>query len=119
MIGLVLTLTKVSVEPITVGIAIGTGVLMGSIAAYFVRFLTKTENTSSVGDHDFLGALAKVSVRIGELPGKIRTSVKGDIIDMVALGEHGETFEQGEEVMIVGMEGNDARVVRKADYLGE
>ena len=100
-------------------IAIATGVLMGTVAACLVRYLSKTANTSSVGHEDFLGALARVSVRIGELPGKIRTSVKGDIIDIVALGENGESFEQGEEVMIVGMEGSNARVVRKADYLGE
>lgn len=119
LIGTILSLTKASIEPMTLIIAASTGVFMGTVAAYLVRFLSRTESTSSVGDKDFLGAIAKVSVPIGALPGKVRTTVKGDIIDMVALGENGETFGQGEEVMIVGIEGNSARVVRKADYFEE
>ena len=119
LIGLLLSLTKVSTEPLTMVVSVATGILMGTIAALLVRMLSRNENSSSVSDQDFLGALAKVSVPIGALPGKVRTSVKGDIIDMVAVGENGEKFQQGEEVMIVGMEGNSARVVRKDDYLGE
>jgi hypothetical protein len=49
----------------------------------------------------------------------VRTSVRGDIIDFVALSEAGESFAPGDEVMIVGIEGDKARVARKQDFLGE
>lgn len=117
LIGSILSLTRVSIEPATLAISISSGVLMGTIAAVVVRTLAKAEHASAANQDDFLGALAKVTVSIGELPGKVRTSVRGDIIDFVALGEQGEHFDQGEEVMIVGIEGDKARVARQTEFL--
>jgi len=119
LIGTILSLTKVSVEPLTLVIAIAAGLVMGTTAAYIVRSLMKAEHATASSQEDFLGALAQVTVPIGELPGKVRTSVRGDIIDFVALSEPGETFAPGEEVMIVGLEGDKARVARKTDFLGD
>lgn len=119
LMGLVLTLSKASPEPMTSIISGVSGLVMGTFAAGIVRYLSKNENSANVSDEDFMGALGKVTVGISALPGKVRTSVKGDVIDVIALGENGEQFAQGEEVMIVGFEGQTAKVVRKDDYLGE
>lgn len=119
LMGLVLTLCKASAEPATAVISGVCGLVMGTFAAGLVRYLSKNEHSANVSDEDFMGALGKVTVGISALPGKVRTSVKGDVIDVIALGENGEQFAQGEEVMIVGFEGQTARVVRKDDYLGE
>lgn len=119
LMGLVLTLSKASPEPMTGIISGACGLVMGTFAAGLVRYLSKSEQSAAVSDADFVGALGKVTVGIHALPGKVRTSVKGDVIDVLALGENGEQFEQGEEVMIVGFEGQTAKVVRKDDYLGE
>lgn len=119
LIGSVLSLTRVSIEPITLAISATAGLLMGTLAAWIVRYLNKAEYSSTATEDDFLGALAQVTVPIGELPGKVRTSVRGDIIDFVALSDPGEQFAPGEEVMIVGIEGDKARVARKKDFLGE
>lgn len=119
LIGLVLTLRKASVEPLTMTIAGGTGLVVGTISAWFYRFLSKSEHSSSIGGNDFLGAIGKVTVAIGAEPGKVRTSIKGEIIDMVAVGHTGEPFVAGEEVIIVGLDGNNAQVARKGDFLGE
>ena len=114
-----LTFFKASQEPATLVIATVAGLLMGFSAATIVRLLSRAESTSGLLENDFLGAIAKVSVPIGTLPGKVRTSIKGEIIDLVASCNDGESFSIGDEVMIVDVEGNSVTVARQADFLGE
>ncbi|MBL8065458.1 MAG: hypothetical protein JNM34_06315 [Chthonomonadaceae bacterium] len=114
-----LTFFKASQEPATLVIATVAGLLMGFSAATIVRLLSRAESTSGLLENDFLGAIAKVSVQIGTLPGKVRTSIKGEIIDLVASCKDGESFSIGDEVMIVDVEGNSVTVARQADFLGE
>ncbi len=120
LVGSILTLTRVCPEPLTLVISVCSGVFMGVLAAFIVRILGLAARTSEAAETDFMGAMAKVTVAIRDgLPGKVRTTVRGDIIDLVALSDSGGTIEQGQEVMIVGIEGDKARVALQSEYLGE
>ncbi|MBS1713587.1 MAG: NfeD family protein [Armatimonadetes bacterium] len=120
LLGTLLTLANVSREPLTAIVAVGTALLTGTIAAVAVRALSKMERTSSASETDFLGVAGKVTVPIrGSLPGKVRTSVKGDLIDLVAVSDDGGEILQGEEVVVIEIDGRQARVSRCTDILGE
>lgn len=116
--GLLLTLTNASAEPVTAIVSSGFGLVMGFIAAYTFRLLAKNETNTATLEADFVGALGKLTVGVRDAqPGKVRTSIRGDIIDMIAVSEPGRELPQGEEVVIVGVEGNTVRVAPRSDYL--
>ncbi len=118
-IGLALTLLKAAAEPMAGLIAAGAGLGLGWVAAYAVQALSRPDSNSAAAQEDFLGALGRMTVatRAGA-PGKVRTTVKGDVIDMVAQSEDGTDIAAGDEVLIVGFEGDRVRVARKDQFLG-
>ena len=116
--GLALTLFAKTGEPFTMVVSIVTGLVMGLAASGIVHWIAKNESQSAISEQDFLGAEAKVLVPVrGRLPGKVRLQVKGSTVDLVAIAEDGREIEAGDEVLVVGFEGNNARVARKEDYL--
>lgn len=120
LIGLILTLLRLA-DPITTFVlSISVGFGMGLLVAYLMRVLKNASTTSSAGVQDLLGKEAKmlVGVKTSQL-GKVRFEVKGEIIDMIAVTEDGSEIESGEEVLIVGIEGNQARVARRRDIFEE
>ncbi len=120
MLGLLLTLFRASAEPLTAIVAGSIGVVIGTIAALSVRVIGRSQIDSTANEVDMVGSLAKVLVAPrGDEPGKIRLTVKGDIIDMLAKSPtHGE-FAVGEEVVVVGVEGSTAQISRTEDLLDE
>lgn len=120
IVGTVLTLTKMSAEPLTLGLSSGTGVLSGLLATFVVTWLRRADVSSAVRYEDFMGATGIVSVpiRVGS-PGKLRSTIRGDVIDVIALPAGDEEILSGEEVVILDMEGHIARVARASDVLQE
>lgn len=118
--GILLTLlTNVSSAFGTV-ISISVGLICGLAIAYTMRFLQLSETTSMASEKDLVGAEAKVLVPLhSDHPGKIRANVKGELIDLVALSDGKESIEAGEQVMIVELEGDRAKVVRRSMFFGE
>ncbi len=106
-------------EPTTALLALVPGLVTGLGVTYAVRFLRKQEVDSSVGEQDLLGVLAKVSVPIhdGQL-GRVRCSVKGEILEILARAQEPLALEAGTEVAIVEMEGGTAIVVPKESIYG-
>ena len=69
-----------------------------------------------------LGVLAEGTVRVAVgpgAPGKIRTRIRGDELDLIALPAGDETLPPGTPVMIIEMEGAVARIVRRDAILGD
>jgi membrane protein implicated in regulation of membrane protease activity len=115
-----LTLAKVSVEPVTAILAGASGIVMGFIASALVRVMMKSERTFSLDQDDSLGAIGKVTVASRDgMPGKVRVDVRGEILDLLALPEGDAVIEAGDEVVVVGIEGDRARVALKRDVFGE
>ncbi|MCB0825823.1 MAG: DUF1449 family protein [Armatimonadetes bacterium] len=116
--GLFLTFTKFAPEPMAAMISAGAGVLIGSLAAIAMRWINKSSVNSVVRESDFIGQEGKMSVtpRNGE-PGKVRLEIKGEMIDMLAMPAEGFSVQQGEEVIVVGVDGTRVRVAKASDYL--
>lgn len=120
IVGTLLTLAKVSVEPMTGLLSGASGLVMGLIASALVRVLMKAERPAHLDQDDFLGAIGKVSVAPKDgMPGKVRTDVRGEVIDLLALPEGDAEILAGDEVVVVGIDGDRARVARKSDVFGE
>lgn len=100
-------------NPVTGAIISGlVGLASGLIVAMLMRALRTTETTTSAKDKDVLGKEATVLVAIrGSNPGRIRCSVKGDIIDFLAVSDEPVDIESGEKVVVVAMDNGRAQVV--------
>lgn len=116
--GIFLTFTKFAPEPLAAMISAGAGLVIGTLAAYAMRWISKSSINSVVRESDFIGQEGKMSVspRNGE-PGKVRLEIKGETIDMLALPAEGFSVQQGEEVIVVGVDGTRVRVAKASDYL--
>ncbi len=118
ILGLLLTLFSDAAEP---GVGMTSGVLgfvMGLVAAYGYRLAQRSQTSGGVSERDFLGVEGKVLVATKpDHPGKVRVTVKDDIIDMLALSEGGKTIEVGEDIVVVAVEGDQVRIAKKGDIL--
>ncbi|MFQ3676590.1 MAG: NfeD family protein [Fimbriimonadaceae bacterium] len=118
--GLLLSLFRASAEPLTLILSMGAAVGMGLLVAYLMRWIRSNEADGSARLDDVLGRVGRVTVPIREgQTGRIRVNVKGDEIDYLALADQSGTFDEGEEVIVVGVEGNQARVVPKSELYKE
>jgi membrane-bound ClpP family serine protease len=71
-----------------------------------------------VTEHDYIGVLGRTLVPVRpSQPGKVRVSIKGDTLDLIALSEGDKEIASGEEIVVVGLEGDRVRVAPKGDYL--
>ncbi len=113
--GIVLdVLGLVSSELIGLALALAMGTAVGTGATGLIRMLSKDTSGEPVKSKDYVGKTARVLVPIeGERVGKVRVEIGGRSVDLLASGvEAGEGYEGKEEVLIVEMEGNRARVAR-------
>lgn len=123
VLGTIFTLFSLAPASATLIWSIAFGVVLGSIVATTMRALKMQESSHLVGVRDYIGVMATLTVvpRNGE-PGKVRMSVKGETIDMLALPDQkilsqGVDLTKGEEVVIVGVEGTKVRVARMNDFM--
>jgi membrane protein implicated in regulation of membrane protease activity len=116
--GIVLTFLT-GLGPTSVGLlSLVFALVLGYGGSLLTRYLKVEGETSGVTDGDYIGALGRSLVAIrGSQPGKVRVSIKGDTIDMIALSEGEKDIAMGEEIVVVGLEGDRVRVAPKADYL--
>ncbi|MGV3619147.1 MAG: hypothetical protein ACO1SV_27795 [Fimbriimonas sp.] len=108
-------------DPTTSAIISGVvGFGTGLVVSYLVRLLRVTEASGEAKEKDFLSKDGLVLVPIrGGTPGKIRLSVKGDAIDILATTEEDQTIEAGEAVVVVAMENGRAQVVLRDSLFGD
>ncbi len=118
IIGLLLTILNAADATMTALLAIGGGFITGMLVAWIMRWLKSASTTDGASIHDLLGKQAKMLVGARpESMGKVRIEAKGEIIDMIAVADDGGAIEAGEEVLVVGVDGNQLRVARPKDYL--
>lgn len=120
ILGSLLTVTRTGQGPTVLAASVVTGVATGWIASAVVRWLTRSDRSSAASHADFMGAIGTVTVPVRpNSPGKVRTTVKGDIIDLLALPAADEEIGPGEEVAILDMDGTTALVGRTSAVLRE
>lgn len=116
LFGTFLTLTKAAMEPIALWLALGFGALIGTAVAMVMRWLKGQESDSMIREKDMLGVSGKMVVtpRNGQ-PGKVRISVKGETLDLLALSRKGTEVERGEEVVVIHVDDSRVTVARSED----
>ncbi len=120
MTGLALNLFRASQEPVTLIASLITGLFVGVIGSLAWRILNTSQVDASTKTKDFLGSMGRLSVgtRPGSL-GRVRLYVKDEWIDLTAVSDSGGEIAQGEEVIVVAIEGNTARVIPSQEILKE
>lgn len=115
MTGLALDLLGlVENEWVTLALALGMGFGTGAGAMTIIRKLSADTSGKAVESSDYIGKTARVIVPFeGESVGKVRVSLKGNQIDLLASSvEDEDSFTGREEVLIVEMDGPKAKVAR-------
>lgn len=118
--GLALTFFKASQEPATLIASLITAAFVATVGSGIWRVLNRSQIDTSTKSKDFLGVSGKLSVatRQGSL-GRVRLSVKGEWIDLTAISETGSDIEAGEEVVVVGIDGTNAKVMPMSEVMKE
>lgn len=120
LLGCLLTLFTPTPAPTVALVSAATAAVMGTVASVVVRMLVRADRSSAAGLDDFYGVEGRVTVPVRPgLPGKVRVTVKGDVIDLIAVGASDEEIEAGTPVVVVDMEGSTARVDRSSRVLQE
>jgi membrane protein implicated in regulation of membrane protease activity len=118
--GLSLTFLGLSSEPVTGWVSAAVGASLGLTVSWIMRMLPRVTLHNTVLAEDFVGKEARVLVSgEGAQPGKIRASIKGELIDLLARREDGAPISAGETVVVIGLEGNEARVARMDELMGQ
>jgi len=114
--GTTMTLLKSATSPAILAWSIGTGFVAGWLVSMALRLARKGQSGSAPGMSDFAGKEAHVIVASqGIQPGKIRLSLHGETIDVLASHQNGAPLIVGEPVYIVEFEREIAQVLdRKA-----
>lgn len=118
-LGTLLTLQKLAGPAATLGWSALGGAVSGTLVAYALRALQRGDDPG-VSEGEFLGKEGRLLVATGpNRLGKVRVEAKGEIIDLVALSEGDQVIEAGESVIVVGLDGSRARVLRTRDLLDD
>ncbi|MBU0551198.1 hypothetical protein KKF91_21805 [Myxococcota bacterium] len=105
-------------EP-AVGLAAGgTGLVAGLGMSYAMRLLRRGE-AHGHGVHEYPGAegIVRVAIPPGGV-GKIRVTLRGEELDLLAVSDASETLPLGAPVVIVEMVGPQAKVVHRGIIMG-
>jgi membrane protein implicated in regulation of membrane protease activity len=98
---------------LTLAIALAMGGGIGTAASVIVKKLRADTSGEVATSKDYVGKTARVLVPFeGKGVGKVRVDIKGTSVDLLASGLEDEEFEGREEVLIVEMDGTQARVAR-------
>ncbi len=118
LMGTALTLTGQLAEPFRLLLSLGMGLAVGAPVNWAMRRLMHITTASNVSGLIGSEAQVLVSMKEGQI-GKIRVQLQDNEIETPAMADHGEAIERGEEVIVVGLEGGSARVVKRKEFYGE
>lgn len=120
LMGWVCTFFNLSKEP-TIAIASGaTGFAVGTTVSILWRLFTTKMTGDYIGANDFCGVEGRVLVTVSPNSlGKVRVTVKGDIIDLIAKNREGLTISQNANVVVTDFEDNIAYVMPLESLLEE
>ncbi len=94
------TFTLLPLEIVT-AVLLGSG--SGFMASYVMYAMTRRESNSMASISDYNGATGKVLLPVGaEEQGKVRLTVRGQIVDLPALTAGKEELVRGDAVLVIG-----------------
>ncbi|MDY6783325.1 MAG: NfeD-like protein [Cyanobacteriota bacterium] len=90
------------------------GAVFGTAIAVILQHLQDNPADSMIRPDDLVGLLGTVEIPFDrESKGKVRVSIKGTNLDLVALTESSKSLNRGEQICIVGTENNKVWVVER------
>ena len=112
--GLVLDgLDIVASSTVSLVLAIGMGILTGEVTVYVFRRLAHSETSTAASSHDYVGKSGRVLVGFGGgTLGKLRLTLKGTTVDVLATSDEDRPFAVGEEALVIQMNDTTAVVAR-------
>jgi len=116
--GISLTTIARSVEPVAALLSAGTGLGVGLVVSFLLHWAKRMQADNATRSQDFLGREATVIVPIRPgLEGKVRVEVKGETIELLALPYEEREIAREENVVIVSLENDRARVIPRDELL--
>ncbi|MBL9104931.1 MAG: NfeD family protein [Myxococcales bacterium] len=103
------------IEDSTVGLvlALVMGLTIGQVTVAVFRRLAHSETSTAAGAHDYIGKSGRVLVAIaGGSLGKLRLTLKGTTVDVLATTDEERPFAPGEEALVIQMNDTTAVVAR-------
>jgi hypothetical protein len=91
------------------------GLTSGLTVVYSIRAVSRQLVSSGASIDELLGSEALVTVAVrGETPGRIRCTLKGEIIDLLAVTDPGTSLEPGSSFIIANIENDRARIMPRS-----
>jgi membrane protein implicated in regulation of membrane protease activity len=101
-------------------LAVGVGVICGSIVAIILRQLGRRRIDSLVRETDYVGLSGTVEIPFdANSRGKIQLYIRGTTLGVVALTDDPQGFQPGDRVFVVSMSKNRAWVISEQDAKGQ
>lgn len=98
---------------LTAVLSVAMGTIAGGSAVMLVKRLANDQTNSAAKSSDYVGKTGRVMVGFGPgQVGKVRIEIKGSTIDVLAAPVEDGTFGTKDEVIVVEMDGNRAKVAR-------
>jgi hypothetical protein len=112
--GLVLDgLDLIESHGLALGLALAMGLLTGQGTAAVFRSLSASETSTAAGVGDYVGKSGRVLISFGPGSlGKLRLTLKGTTVDVLATTEDERPFTSGEEALVIQMNDTTAVVAR-------
>lgn len=103
--------------PVTAGLATGAGLASGFLASAVFRTLKLKEASSSAALSEAAGKMGTLLLPCAaDRPGKVRVTLKGQLVDLVAVPDEGP-LSAGETVVVLDVKDDVARVVRAMEVI--
>ncbi|MEZ4451140.1 MAG: hypothetical protein R3B09_16800 [Nannocystaceae bacterium] len=112
--GLVLGALAISDDPhLVLGLSAAVGVVTGVLAHVILGGLARGETSTAADERDFVGKTGRVlhPFGAGDL-GKVRLTIKGTTVDVLARTDEADPFAAGEAALIIHMHDTIAAVLR-------
>jgi membrane protein implicated in regulation of membrane protease activity len=117
--GLMLTYLTDASASLTLILSLCTALFCGLSVWLTMKLVRRSESTSTATESDLLGKEGTVLVAIhGRNPGRIRCTVRGDIIDYLAYSEEDTPILPGDSVVVVALENGRAQVIAREAIFG-
>lgn len=117
--GVALSLFTQTVEPLRLIISSANGFALGAIGYFIFQFFSNMQGPGNISKSvTGVEGTVIVAARNG-LPGKVRVSVDGDTIDLLALSDKNADLNRGEKVVIVDADSKVVRVTRPDEMFEE
>lgn len=100
-------------SPLAFVLSLAMGLLTGQVTVAVFRSLSASETSTAAGPHDYIGKSGRVLVSFGPGSlGKLRLTLKGTTVDVLATSDDERPFTSGDEAMVIQMNDTTAMVAR-------